>query len=132
MGQRQRARSLIAIVDDDKSVRQALVRLVGAHSFRAKGYASAREFLASLEIERPDCLVLDLQMPDMTGLQLLQLLAAREPKTPTIVVTASDQAGMEHRCRLAGAAVFFLKPVSGETLVRAIQKIVTRERIKHF
>ena len=127
MGTESDLRGHVAIVDDDASVRRAMLRLCAAYSLRAKAYASAREFLASLEIEVPDCLILDLQMPDMTGLELLQHLAGSGRRIPTVVVTGNDEDGMRHRCELAGAAAFLLKPVSADILISTIRTVVAAD-----
>jgi FixJ family two-component response regulator len=111
----------VAIVDDDPSVRRALARLIGAYSFQPRTYSSAREFLDSLNNGPPACLLLDLQMDDMTGLELLHRLVGLGVKIPTIVVTAQDEPGMRHRCRLAGATAFLVKPVTGDPLLEAIE-----------
>jgi FixJ family two-component response regulator len=111
----------VAIVDDDPSVRRALARLIGAYAFKPRTYASAREFLDSLASGTPACLLVDLQMDDMTGLELLHRLVGLGLKIPTIVVTAQDEPGMRHRCRLAGATAFLVKPVTGDPLLEAIE-----------
>jgi FixJ family two-component response regulator len=110
----------IAIVDDDPSVLKALARLLGARSFNARTYQSARQFLASLAEGRPDCLILDLQMPEMTGVELQQDLARRGIRIPTIIITGHDQAGMRERCKAAGAIAFLSKPLQDISLFAAI------------
>jgi FixJ family two-component response regulator len=111
----------IAIVDDHDSVRRAMARLIGAHSsFQVQTYASGREFLDSLKSSVPNCLIVDLRMNDMTGLQLLHCLAGMGLRIPTIVATADDEPGMRHRCKLAGAVAFLVKPVMGGPLLHAI------------
>jgi FixJ family two-component response regulator len=114
----------VAIVDDDPSVRRALARLIGAYSFEPRPYSSAREFLDSLNNGAPACLLVDLQMDDMTGLELLHRLAGLGLKIPTIVVTAQDEPGMRHRCSLAGATAFLVKPVTGDPLLEAIEAAI--------
>jgi FixJ family two-component response regulator len=106
----------IAIVDDDPSVLKALARLLGAHSFATKTYLSAPQFLAAL----PDCLIADLQMPEMTGLELQLALARRGVQIPIIIITAHDEAGMRERCKSAGAIAYLAKPVSDTSLFAAI------------
>src|SRR6476661_8754942 len=111
----------IAIVDDDESVRRAMARLLEAHSFQVQPYPSGREFLDSLTIGVPACLILDLRMDDMTGLELLHHLAGTGLRIPTIVVTADDDPGLQHRCKLAGALSFLVKPVMSKPLLEAIR-----------
>jgi FixJ family two-component response regulator len=110
----------IAIVDDDPSVLKALARLLRTRAFRARTYASAQEFIASLSGELPACLIIDLQMPGMTGLELLQHLKRKEIRVPSIVITAHGDAGMRERCEAAGAIAFLSKPVQDTALFAAI------------
>jgi len=116
------AMATIAIVDDHESVRRAMARLVGAYSsFQVQTYASGREFLDSLKVSVPNCLIVDLRMKDMTGLELLHSLAGMGLRIPTIVATADDEPGMRHRCKLAGAVAFLVKPVMSDPLLDAIK-----------
>jgi FixJ family two-component response regulator len=110
----------IVIVDDDPAVLKALARLLGAHSFATRTYLSAPQFLASLPEGLPDCLIADLQMPDMTGLELQLTLARRGVQIPIIIITAHDEAGMRERCKSAGAIAYLAKPVSDTSLFAAI------------
>jgi FixJ family two-component response regulator len=113
--------SYIAIVDDDPSVRKALARLISSFSFRAQSYATVREFLQSLKAGVPNCLILDLQMDEVTGLELQNHLQNTGVRIPTIVLTAHDEPGMQDRCTAAGAVAFLVKPVSKEQLFEAIR-----------
>jgi FixJ family two-component response regulator len=110
----------IAIVDDDPSVLKALARLLGTRSFNARTYRSARQFLASVSSGLPDCLIADLQMPEMSGLELQQDLARKGIRIPTIIITGHDQGGMRERCKTAGAVAFLSKPLQDTTLFAAI------------
>lgn len=110
----------IAIVDDDASVGRALARLIKAHAYPVQVYRSAREFLDTLKTSRPACLIVDLQMEEMTGLQLVHHLAAIGLRIPAIFVTARDEPGMQHSCEASGAIAFLLKPVMSEPLLEAI------------
>ena len=110
----------IAIVDDDPSVLKALARLLGTRSFATKTYVSAPQFLAALPDALPDCLIADLQMPEMTGLELQLNLARRGLQIPTIIITAHDEADMRVRCRSAGAIAFLAKPINDTSLFAAI------------
>ena len=116
----------IAIVDDDASVRKALGRLLAAASFEIEIYGSARDFLASLDTSRPDCLVADLHMPDLTGFDLQRHLARTGIQIPTIVITAYNEPGLRERCQSAGAAAFLLKPLDGSTLIGVINAATGR------
>ena len=116
----------IAIVDDDASVRKALARLLTASSFNIETYGSARDFLASLKAGRPDCLVVDLHMPELTGFDLQRQLARIGINIPTIVITAYNEPGLRERCQSAGAAAFLLKPLDGSTLIGVINAATGR------
>jgi FixJ family two-component response regulator len=116
--------SYVAIVDDEASVRRALARLLGASAFKSRTYASAREFLDSLAYDVPACLIVDLQMPDMTGLELQGALLRSRVKIPTIVITALNEDGFRDRCRAAGAAAYLLKPLDEITLFAAINTAI--------
>ena len=111
----------IAIVDDDASVRKALMRLLQASSYTVKTFGSASEFLASLNQRVPDCLIVDLQMPSTNGLELQISLARAGIVIPTIVITAHDEPGSRERCSTAGAAAYLLKPVRKRELIATIK-----------
>src|SRR5450432_1085943 len=114
----------VALVDDDASVLLAMERLLTAASFDIKTYGSARDFLASLLYGRPQCLVVDLQMPDLTGLDLQHHLVRVGIKIPTIIITSNNGPEIRERCQAAGAAAFLIKPLSGASLVNAITAAV--------
>jgi len=120
MGLMAKTAHSIAIVDDDPSVLKALARLLSSRSFVAKTYPSGRQFLDSLTEGMPDCLIADLQMPGMTGLELQLNLAGRGVRIPTIIITAHDEAGMRERCKAAGAVAYLSKPVQDTSLFDAI------------
>jgi FixJ family two-component response regulator len=110
----------VAIVDDDASVRKALARLLAAYSFEATAYGSARDFLKAVGAGPPECLVLDLHMPDLTGLDLQRYLQRAGIRIPTIVITAYDEPGIRERCNAAGASAFLVKPLNDAVLIAAI------------
>jgi FixJ family two-component response regulator len=111
----------ISIVDDDPSVLKALARFLATRSFATRTYLSAPQFLAALPEGLPDYLIADLQMPEMTGLELQLNLARRGVHIPTIIITAHDEAGMRERCKSAGAIAYLAKPVSDTSLFAAIE-----------
>jgi|SRR5215207_7361735 FixJ family two-component response regulator len=113
-------RHCVAIVDDDAGVARALARLLRASSFDPVTYGSAREFLASLPDRVPDCLLVDFQMPEITGLELQQHLVAASMIIPTIVITGHDTPGTRQRCLSAGAVAYLLKPIEEAALISAI------------
>jgi FixJ family two-component response regulator len=111
----------IAVVDDDESVCRSLARLLGAFSYQVQTYQSGREFLDSLSAAVPACLLLDLRMDDMTGLEVLYHLVVRGLGIPAIVVTAHDDPGMRLLCESVGTVAFLLKPTPSESLLEAIR-----------
>jgi FixJ family two-component response regulator len=116
----------IAVVDDDASIRKALARMLAASSFDVETYGSARDFLDSLELGPPDCLIVDLRMPDVSGLDLQRDLARTDIKIPTIVITGHDEPGLRERCRSAGAVAFLLKPLDPSTLIGMVNLAMAR------
>jgi len=115
----------VAIVDDEAPVRKALARLLTASSFEVKTYGAAREFINSIRTDVPECLVLDIHMPDFSGHDLQRYLARLGIKVPTIVITAFNDPEIRERCQTAGAATFLTKPLHGPTLIDAINAAVT-------
>jgi FixJ family two-component response regulator len=119
-----RSRRHVAVVDDDPSVCKALARLLRASDLDADVYGSARQFLESLQTSAPDCLVVDLQMPDMNGLALQRELGRAGIRLPTVVITGHDEPGMQARCLAAGAAAYLRKPLQAKTLLAAIEAAI--------
>lgn len=119
-----RSRPRIAIVDDDPSVRKALARLLRASDLDADAYGSAEQFLESLHTSAPDCLVLDLQMPEMNGLALQRELVRTGIRLPVVIITGHDEPGMEGRCLGAGAGAYLRKPLDDKTLLAAIDDAI--------
>lgn len=117
-------RARVAIVDDEPAVRTALARLLDASSFDAKTYGSAREFIESIRGGVPECLLLDVHMPDFTGLDLQRYLNRIDKKIPTIVITAFNDAGIRERSAASGAKTFLTKPLHGPTLIAAIRNAI--------
>lgn len=118
----------IAVVDDDESVRQGLENLISSAGYEAELYASAEEFLASSEAGGAACLVLDLRMPGMGGLELQRRLAAEGRETPVIVVTAHGDDEARAESITAGAVAFLNKPFKEETLLSAIDSALALNR----
>jgi FixJ family two-component response regulator len=116
------ASSWIAIIDDDSSVLKALARLLRTRALQAKTFASAWEFLAALPNGVPECLILDLQMPEMSGLELHRHLTRTGMKIPTIFITAYDSVEIRQRCEAAGTAAYLLKPLQDIALFAAIER----------
>src|SRR3954471_20003895 len=118
----------VAIVDDEDPIRRALERLLRASGLHAQGFATGGDFLAGLGEHRPDCLILDLHMPGMSGLELLRQLQAMEVRLPVVVITAFDDPGSRARCIDAGAAAYLRKPLDQRVLLDAIALAVDGAR----
>ena len=116
---RQEVSPLVAVVDDEYSVRRALVRLVKSAGLSVQGFASAEEFLESHSIRPYDCLILDIRLPGMSGLELQRRLTATRHVLPIIFVTACDKVQARSQSLEGGAHAFFGKPVDEEALLRA-------------
>ena len=114
----------VAVVDDDESLCRSMSRLLRAASFRPVVYASAEAFLADPAHPRFDCIVLDIQLDGMSGLELRQKLASFGDETPVIFITANDVPGVRAQARNAGCAGFFRKTDSGEAVLTAIRDAV--------
>lgn len=119
---------LIAVVDDDASARDALAALVKAFGFVVAAFHSAADFLAAPELRRTACLIADMQMPEMSGLELFLALAGAGTPIPTILVTAYPNEAVQRRALKAGVVDFLAKPVDGETLLACLRKAVGAER----
>ncbi len=113
-------RPLVAVVDDDESVRESLPDLLGEFGFRSKVFSSAEEFLASGSVGQMKCLVSDVVMPGMTGLDLQQELKVRGHKIPIIFITARKDETVRKRALDQGAVGFLLKPFSDTALLGAL------------
>src|SRR5688572_33436107 len=96
------ARPFIAVVDDEKSVRQALVRLLRASQMDAEGFATGQAFLDSLQTRHPDCVLLDMRMPGLTGRDVQRHLVSEGMALPVIIMTAHDEPMMRERCLADG------------------------------
>jgi len=113
--------ALISIVDDDESIREAIQSLLRSVGFRAKTFASAEQFLQFDQIENTACLILDVRMPGMSGLELQRRLMATQCHIPIVFVTAHGDEEVRSRALQEGAVEFLLKPFSEEALLNAIQ-----------
>src|SRR5262245_49621453 len=115
---------IIHVVDDDPSFRTAVTRLLRAAKYEVRGYASASEFMDSDSCDEPGCILLDLRMPGVTGLDLQQSLAQMEKRLPIIFLTGHGDIPASVRAIKAGAVDFLTKPVEREALLSAIQNAI--------
>ncbi len=111
---------LIAIVDDEEPVRKALMRLMRSVGLSVETFASGPEFLKSLDTRLPDCVVLDLHMPQMNGFNVQAHLARKYAALPIIIITGHDLPQARERAMAGGASAFLRKPVLDRTLFGAI------------
>ena len=114
----------VAVVDDDGGVRSALGRLLRAAGFNPVSYSSAEAFLDDLGRAQTDCLVLDLHLGGMSGLDLQERLTAGGVVPPIIFVTAYEDPDAHKQAQRAGCVAFFHKPVRGSTLLEAVRQAV--------
>lgn len=113
--------SLVVCVEDDEPVRDALRGLLRASGINAASFASAEEFLDSDELQTATCLVTDIQLGGISGLDLLDRLAGMSVVIPSILITAHTDVAAGERARSSGAMKVFLKPVSPSELLQAIR-----------
>ena len=114
----------VYVVDDDEAVRRFLRGLIESIGLEVKAYASAQEFLDGYEVGSPGCLLLDIRMPDMSGLELQAELRRREIDIPVIILTGHGDVKVAVHAMKAGAVDFIEKPFNNELLLHAIQKAV--------
>jgi FixJ family two-component response regulator len=110
----------VAVVDDEESVRKALKRLLRAAGLEAESYASGQEFLEQAKTREPDCVVLDLHMPVMSGSQVLAQIRKMPRRPPVVVITAHDVPEKRDECLAAGACAYLRKPLEDRLLLNAI------------
>ena len=115
---------LVAVVDDEESIRRALTRLMRSAGLNVATFGSGGEFLKSIDAERPDCVVLDLHMPQMSGFAVEAYLAKNHPAVPVIVLTGHDSSNDRERAIERGTAAFLRKPVDDRVLLEAISTAV--------
>jgi FixJ family two-component response regulator len=115
-----KARPLIAVVDDEELVRKALMRLMCSAGLSVETFGSGAEFLESIDTRLPDCIVLDLHMPQMDGFSVQVSLARKCAALPVIILTGHDLPQARERAMAGGASAFLRKPVLDRTLLDAI------------
>jgi two-component system response regulator FixJ len=112
---------VISVVDDDESLRRSLQNFLRSVGFRVETFSSAEDFLRSALRENTGCLVLDVRMIGMSGLDLLRHLAVANVHIPAVILTAHGDEEMRQRCLAAGAVAFLDKPFRGHALLDAVQ-----------
>lgn len=120
--------AVVAIVDDDPSVRKSLQRLIRSAGWKAEAFPSAQQFLERYETDAPSCLVLDLQLPGLNGLDLQKRLAEAGLEIPIVFLTGHGNIPASVQAMKAGAVEFLTKPIDEQDLFRAIQEAIERDR----
>jgi len=118
----------VFVVDDDAAARESVLALVSLKGVRAQGFASAEEFLAQFKPQLTGCLVVDVRMTGMSGLQLLQQLHSRHSTLPAIVITGYADVPMAVKAMQSGALTFLEKPCQDQELWQAIQQALDQEK----
>lgn len=119
---------IVFVVDDDPAVRQALESLLRSAGLTAQSFASAREFLDSAPTDAPACVVLDVNLPGTSGLDLQRELTGRDPALPVIFITGYGDIPTSVRAMKAGAVEFLAKPFRDEDLLNAIRQALDKSR----
>ena len=119
---------VISIVDDDASVRTATARLLRSLGFAAHPFASAQEFLSSARLSDTSCLIADVQMPGMTGVELQEYLVAQGHRTPMIFITAFPEEQIRQQAMNGGAICFLSKPFDEARLLECVERALKQPR----
>jgi FixJ family two-component response regulator len=128
MRELRECKTVIAIVDDDQSAREGLSSLIRSVGWRAETFASAQEFLGRCGAEAPSCLVLDLQLPGLSGLDLQKRMAEAGLEIPIVFLTGHGDIPASVQAMKAGAVEFLTKPFDEQKLLEAIQEAIERDQ----
>jgi FixJ family two-component response regulator len=115
---------IVSIIDDDQDVRHAVQRLMRSRGFVTRAFASAEEFLQSPSLHETVCVITDIQMPGMTGMELHAFMLKQGPRLPVIFLTAFPDEQSEKRALEAGALGFLTKPFDAKTLIGLVDSAV--------
>jgi FixJ family two-component response regulator len=115
----------VAIVEDDRDLQQALATLLMAHGFRTSAFFDAESFLAFARRSEIDCVILDVRLPGMTGVEAQRRLAEEGTRLPLVFVSAHEDGSVHDGVMHAGAIAFLKKPVSGRRLMKALETALT-------
>jgi FixJ family two-component response regulator len=126
---RPRAKPIVFIVDDDVDVRESLASLICGAGWQSESFASGKEFLSRPRARGPGCLLLDVSMPDLNGLDLQARIALERTHVPIIFITGHGDVPTTVKAMKAGAVEFFTKPFRSDSLLRAIQDAIDRSHI---
>lgn len=114
---------IVCVVDDDAPVRDSIQVLLESYGFAVRTFAAPKAFLAEFEPARTSCLLFDIHMPEMSGVELLEFVRARGVATPAIILTGRTDPTLEETARRAGAIAVLGKPVDDEKLVGLISQV---------
>jgi len=120
---------VVFVVDDDLGVRDAIRKLIASVGLRVESFGSAGEFFSSSRPDVPACLVLDVRLPDVSGLEFQRALADARVEIPIIFITGHGDIPMSVRAMKAGAVEFLTKPFRGQELLDAIQEAIAKDRV---
>ena len=120
--------SVISVIDDDASVRAATNNLLSSHGYQVHTFASAEDFLQSTHLNHSSCVVADVQMPGMSGLELLTHMRAQGYNVPLIFITAFPEESVRDRALKAGAVGFLAKPFAAPALINCVETALTERR----
>ena len=118
---------MVFVVDDDPSVRKSLTRVMTSAGYAVEAFASARDFLVRTPSAGPCCVVLDVRMPGLTGLELQEALAAKNHRLPIVFITGHRDISMSVKAMKGGAADFLTKPFDVEKLLEAVARAVNKD-----
>jgi FixJ family two-component response regulator len=121
--------AVVYVVDDDASVRDAIRKLISSIGLRVQTFGSAGDFLDCKREEAPGCLILDVRLPDMSGLEFQRALGDRGIHIPIVFITGHGDVPMSVRAMKAGAVEFLTKPFRGQELLDAVQEAIAKDRI---
>ena len=120
----------VAVVDDDAQIRRALVRLLRSEDIKARAFANGAEFLAALDQSLPVCVVMDVQMPGMSGFEVLEQLAQRTPPVavPALLISAQQSPEIENKAMTHASLGFLTKPMDAQVLLATVCKAIDEHR----
>ncbi|MET0544016.1 MAG: response regulator [Variovorax sp.] len=124
------ATPLVHVIEDDESVRTSLLRLIKAAGLEVRGYGSADEFLANLPERGAGCLLLDVNLPGASGLELQDALPSRGVSLPIVFITGQPDAGARARAMRAGAVDYLSKPADRTTLLGAVARALQQDAVQ--
>jgi FixJ family two-component response regulator len=123
---------MVFVVDDDPSVRDAIRRLLGTVGLPVQTFGSAREFIAENHLEGPSCLVLDVRLPGISGIDFQRELIAANIRIPIVFITAHGDVPMSVKAMKAGAFEFLIKPFHDQDLLNAVQMALEKDRARRL